>query len=127
VTALPEGIAGLPGEACKIITAIVNDDGSDLKILEALRSELGIVRANSSSCFSSSSLSEAKTKPGKLPEPILARIVEVIVPAKQADEVFDFVCRNTKMDHIGAAMVYQSTAPFCTPYELPEGVPDETA
>ncbi len=116
---------GVPGDACKLITAVVPDDGSDLKILKALRKEKGVIRADSMSCYASSSLADKKTRPGKLPEPVLARLVEVLVPAADADDVFQFVCEHTDPDHPETAVVFQSDAPFCTLFELPEGVPEE--
>ena len=115
----------VPGENCKLITAIVPDDGSDLQILRALRKEKGIVRANSTICYSSSSLADKKTRPGKLPEPVLARIVEVLVPESAADEIFEFVCSQTNPETMDGYSVYQTAAPIGTPYRMPDDVPDE--
>jgi hypothetical protein len=119
-------IPTVPGEACKLITIVMPDDGSDLQILKALRDNKNIIRADSTSCYASSALADKKTRPGKLPEPILARMVEVLVPHADADEIFRFVCDQTDPGQPEGAVVYQTDAPFCTPYELPEGVPDET-
>jgi hypothetical protein len=55
VTPPPVESAGAPGEACKLITAILPDDGSDLKMLKELRREKGVIRADSMSCYASSS------------------------------------------------------------------------
>ncbi len=125
MTPPPVESAGAPGEACKLITAILPDDGSDLKMLKELRREKGVIRADSMSCYASSSLAEKQTRPGKLPEPVLARLVEVLVPAADAETIFQFVCEHTDPDHPETAVVFQSDAPFCTPFELPEGVPEE--
>lgn len=119
-------IPKVPGEACKLISIVMADDGGDLQILKALRDHKNIIRADSTSCYSSSALAEKKTKPGKLPEPVLARLVEILVSEADADEIFRFVCDQTNPDHPEGAVVYQTDAPFCTPYELPEGVPEET-
>ena len=119
------GTPPVPGEACKLITCVIPDDGSDMTLLKALRVEKSVIRANSSHCYGSSILAEAKTKPGKLPEPILARLIQILVSEEEADDVFDFVCQNAGIDQLGGGIVFQCAAPFATPYALPEGVPDE--
>ena len=120
---LPE----VPGEACKLICVAVLDDGTDLSILKALREEKGVLRANSISCLSSSVASEARTRPGKLPQPVMGRLVEILVPEADADDVFDFVCRLAVSGKPDSGIVWQTAAPFCTPYALPEGIPEEVA
>ena len=115
----------IPGEACKLISVAVPDDGTDLRLLRALRAEKGVVRANSISCLGSSVTLETRTKPGKLPQPIMARFVEILVPESDADDVFEFVCRLAITGELGGGVVWQSVAPFCSDYVLPEGVPDE--
>jgi hypothetical protein len=119
-------IPTVPGEACKLITIVMPDDGSDLQILKALRDHKNIIQADSASCYATSSLSDKKIRPGKLPEPTLARMVAVLVPDADADEIFRFVCDQTDPGQPEGTVVFQTDAPFCTPYELPEGVPDET-
>ena len=114
-------------EPCKLICVAVLDDGTDLRILKALREEKGILRANSVSCLSSSVAAESLTRPGKLPQPVMGRLVEILVPEAEADDVFEFVCRLAIKGDEDGGVVWQSAAPFCTPYELPEGVPDEGA
>lgn len=122
----PLGIAPpVPGEACKMITVVLADDGTDLALMRALRTEKGVIRANSTSCFGSSILAEAKTRPGKLPEPMIVRRVEILVAEADVDEIFEFACQHADMGHPDGGVVFQSAAPFCTPYVLPEGVPDE--
>lgn len=117
----------VPVEPCKLICAAVLDDGTDLQILKALREEKGVLRANSISCLSSSVAAESRTRPGKLPQPVMGRLVEILVPEADADDVYEFVCRLAIKENQDAGAVWQTAAPFCTPYELPEGVPDEGA
>jgi hypothetical protein len=119
------GTPPVPGEACKLITCVMPDNGTDLELLKALRTEKNVICANSSHCYGSSILAEAKAKPGKLPEPILARLIQIVVSEQEADGVFDFVCENAVIDQIGGGIVFQCPAPFATPYALPEDVPDE--
>lgn len=123
----PIDIPGVPGESCKLLTCVMvdSDKRDDLDLLKALRAEKGVIRADTSPCVSISALAEAKAKPGKLPEPVLARYVEVLVCAAEADSVFEFVCQNARIDRLGGGAVMQMQAPFGTPYSLPEGVPDE--
>ncbi len=116
---------GVPGDRCKLITAVVADDGTDLAILRALRHDMGVVRANSTSCLGSSITAEARTRPGRLPEPVIVRKVEILVPEDRADELFELVCRHANLTAIGRGVVWQTAAPFCTGYELPEGLPEE--
>lgn len=123
-----DNLPGVPAEACKLITAaLMADDRTDLAILRGLRKEKGVLQAFSSSCLGSSITTEAKTKPGKLPEPVMIRLVEILVPESRADEVFEFVCQAARVDEPGRAAVWQSGPAVCTPFALPDGVPDEEA
>ena len=113
------------GEACKLISVALPDDGSDLRLLKALRTEKGVLRANSVACLGSSVNAETRTKPGKLPQPIMARLVEILVPESHADDVFEFVCRLAITGDRNGGVVWQSVAPFGSDYAMPEGIPDE--
>jgi hypothetical protein len=118
---------GVPGEPCKLITAILQDGGEHLHVSlkKALRGKKAVIRANSTACLSLTVFSLQKAKPGKLPEPTLAHFVEILVPEAEADEIFSFVCDHVGLHELGSGLVFQQPAPFCTPYSLPEGVPDE--
>ena len=113
------------GEPCKRITAVIPDDGTDLILMKALRREKGIVSARSMACRGLSILAKAEAKPGKLPEPTHARAVEILVPEAEADGVFDFVCQCANIDRLHGGVVMLGPAVFCTPYLLPEGLPEE--
>jgi hypothetical protein len=93
--------------------------------MKALRAEKGVIRANSTPCYGNSILAEAKTRPGKLPEAVLVRNVAILVPETEANDVFEFVCQKANLDRPNGGVVFQSPAPLCTSYALPEGVPDE--
>jgi hypothetical protein len=116
---------GVPGEPCKLITAVVPDDDTDLALMRALRKMKGVIRANSSSRLALPVLTETKVRPGKLPEPQLARVIEVLVPEADAEAVFEFVCQHAGIEGEQGGIVMQAPAPFCSTYVLPEGVPDE--
>ena len=110
---------------CKLVTCLMPDNGTDLALLKALRDEKGIVSANSARCYSSAILADAKTKKDKLPEPVLARMVIIVVPAAAADDVFDFVCRTANIDVLGGGVVCKGPMTFANHYSLPENVPEE--
>ncbi len=123
----PFRISDIEGEACKLIVCIImdSDKRQDLALLKRLRSEKNVIRATTAPCLSSSILVEAKTRPGKLPEPVLARHLQILVSEAEADDVFDFVCENAGIDKYGGGGALVMPAPFGTMYRLPEGVPDE--
>jgi len=112
-------------ETGRLITVLVPDDGSDLELMLALRTDRGVGSVTSTACFESSVITQARPKHGKLPEPTLARMVDVLVSDEDADGVFDFVCGLPIIDRHGGGVVFQHSAPKATFLELPADVPDE--
>ena len=104
---------------------MVPDDGTDLRLLRALRAELGIVRANSTSCRGIAAIGDVRTKRGKLPSSTLAKVIEVIVDEAQADTVFDFIFEQAGLAKPGRGAMWQVPLLGCTIFALPEDVPDE--
>ena len=121
------GPRGVPVERGKLITVVLPDDGTHAhrRIKKALREQKGVLRANSTACLEITAAALMNAKPGKLPEPALAHFVEVMVAEDRADEIFDLACELSNVGEQGGAVVFQQTAPICTPYALPEGVPEE--
>jgi len=115
----------LPGAAGKLITCILPDDGTDQRVLQRLRDELGITRAHSVHCRGVAVLQAAKAPRDKVPEAALARVLHVVVDAPQADAVFDFICALANLDRPDSGTLYMTALNFATPLAMPAGVPDE--
>lgn len=76
----------IPREACKLISCVLPDDGTEKELIRTLRDEKQITRVNSTSCLGLAVLVDARTRFGKLPQPSLDRKVDVVVPEDDADD-----------------------------------------
>ena len=77
--ATPDSTPAVPGEPCKLITGVPRDNGTHLALLRKLRREKGVIRAISFPALGRSIFAAAKTGPGRLPEPIVVRVVQFVV------------------------------------------------
>ena len=115
----------LPIKSVKLITCVLNSENGEGELLHALYEEKKITRANCIKCRGYASLFDAKTVGDELPEPRFARMIEVIVPEAEADEVFDFIYEKAGLGKPGAGVVYMALLMGASCYSLPRDVPQE--
>lgn len=114
-----------PREACKLISCILRDDGTDKKLMSALRDEKNITRANSTSCMGLAGSADAKTKFGELPQPVLMRKVDVIVTEAEADSLYDYIYEKALIGRPQGGAIWLNELTLVSPFNLPENVPLE--
>lgn len=115
-----------PQKAAKLITCVLPDNGTDKKLMQALRHEKQILRTCSVACRGIAVLQSAESKKNRLPEPTLVRMVKVVVSEDEADVLFDYIYQTAGIGHKGGGAIFMGPLTKVTPFELPEGVPDET-
>jgi hypothetical protein len=117
----------VPGAPARLISCILPDDGTERHLLCWLRDQKRITRANSVYCRGHSLLREARARRGRLAEPVLARLVTIVVEAEDADTMFDLVYERANIHRPGGGTLFMTPLTFATPFVLPEGMPVEGA
>ena len=112
-------------EPCKRILVYLPDDGTDRRVIGALRREMGVSRVDSVAVRAVGVLQATRKKGGRLPEPALARLVTAVVGESEADSIFDYIYVTANIHRPGGGMVVMERLVGATPFTLPAGIPDE--
>lgn len=121
----PPGGRTSPSEACKLISCVLPNDGTEKKLIRALRDEKQIIRANSVSCLGMAVQADTLTKFGELPEPTLVWTVDVVVAEADADDVYDYIYEKARIGRPQGGIILMRALTLTSPFSLPEDVPLE--
>lgn len=109
----------------KIITCILPDEGQDMALLKALRTEKGVITANTFQCRGFGVQMRRRYMGKRQIAGYSVRMVTVVVQEDRADELFEYIYYQVNFDHPCPGLIYQGSLLTTTPYTLPAGVFEE--
>lgn len=109
----------------KLITCILPDEGQDMALLKALRTEKGVITANTFQCRGFGVQMRRRYKGKRQIAGYSVRMVTVVVEEDLADDLFEYIYYQVNFDHPCPGLVYQGNLLATTPYALPAGVFEE--
>ncbi len=109
-------------QSMRMISCLIPDDGTDLKLIRSLRREKGIVTAESIGCRGVSALKETK---GLLDDKGLVKLVEIIVPESEAEMLFRYIYYTAQINRPNGGWITLSQPIYATPFSLPDDMPEE--
>ena len=113
-------------QSMRMISCLIPDDGTDLKLIRSLRQEKGIVAADSIGCRGVSSLKETKGKLSSLlDDKGFVKLVEIIVPESEAEMLFRYIYTTAQIGRSNGGWITLSEPIYATPFSLPNDMPEE--
>lgn len=108
-------------DGARLITCIL-PKGVALPVLEALKTEKGIVSANINYARGTGRITPRSHRE-QLSE-TEKEVLVVVVPRERKEELFDFIREQARIDRPHGGIMYQTVLTTATPFQLPE-LPEE--
>jgi len=114
-------MAPLPREDSKLITCVLPDEAAARLLVETLYGERQITRIEVVPCLASGNLTRDRKRAGTSPDATMAQLIKIVVPAAEADAVFEYIYEKARIGRPGGGVIFQYNLANSTPYVLPNG------